>query len=157
MKKLITLLLLSLNNLAVNAQNQLDSFVNVWHRNAANANLNDYFDLMSNDFVFLGTAPGERWNKTEFYSFCKPYFDKGKTWDFIPSERNWKYTADSTLAFFDESLSTWMGGCRGSGIFQKQNDNQWKLIYYNLTVLIENEKIQEFIQLRKKKIKAKSK
>jgi hypothetical protein len=30
-----------------------------------------------------------------------------------------------------------------------KDGKNWKLAYYNLTVLIENEKIQEFIKLRK--------
>ena len=135
------------------AQQPLDSKVDQWHYDAAKANLSEYFGLMSEDFVFLGTAPDERWSKTEFYSFCQPYFEKGKTWDFKSSQRNWKYTADSTVAFFDENLDTWMGGCRGSGILKKRDDNNWKIIYYNLSVLIENEKMKKFIRLRKKKIK----
>ncbi len=51
------------------------------------------------------------------------------------------------IAWFDEDLDTWMKGCRGSGILEKQK-GEWKLVYYNLTVLIENEKIKEFIKLR---------
>jgi hypothetical protein len=47
------------------------------------------------------------------------------------------------IAWFDEGLDTWMKGCRGSGILEKQK-GEWKLVYYNLTVLIENEKIKEF-------------
>ena len=42
-----------------------------------------------------------------------------------------------------------MKGCRGSGILIKKN-NEWKIAYYNLTVLIENEKIKAFIELREK-------
>ncbi len=151
--KIVTVLLFACFQFLCFGQQNLDSIIEKWHINAANSNLNEYFDVMSEDFVFLGTAPGERWIKTEFYSFCKPYFEKGKTWNFKPSQRNWKYTADSTVAFFDENLDTWMGGCRGSGILQKQNDNNWMLIYYNLTVLIENEKMNKFILLRSKKIK----
>jgi hypothetical protein len=40
-----------------------------------------------------------------------------------------------------------MRGCRGSGILVKKK-GEWKLVYYNLTVLVENEKMKEFIQLR---------
>ena len=39
-------------------------------------------------------------------------------------------------------------GCRGSGIMIKKK-GEWRIEYYNLTVLIENEKIKEFIKLRK--------
>ena len=48
--------------------------------------------------------------------FCKPYFDKGKAWDFKASNRIITYGADETIAWFDEDLDTWMRGCRGSGI-----------------------------------------
>jgi hypothetical protein len=41
-----------------------------------------------------------------------------------------------------------MEGCRGSGICVFEN-GQWKIAYYNLTVLIENDKIKKFIKLRK--------
>ena len=44
-----------------------------------------------------------------------------------------------------------MRGCRGSGVLTKEK-GEWKISYYNLTVLIENEKIQEFIDLRDKEI-----
>jgi hypothetical protein len=41
-----------------------------------------------------------------------------------------------------------MFDCRGSGVCEK-SQGEWKLAYYNLNVVIENEKIQEFIKLRK--------
>jgi hypothetical protein len=129
-------------------RNTLDQLVNEWHVSAANANFKQYFDVTTKDFVFLGTAPGERWNKVDFQSFCKPYFDKGKAWDFKPSNRQWNVISNGTVAYFDEDLETWMESCRGSGICVLEN-GEWKIAYYNLTVLIENEKIKEFIKLRK--------
>ena len=128
----------------------LDTLINQWHRAAGTANYTNYFGFMSDSFVFLGTAPGERWVKEKFSSFAKPYFDKGKAWDFKASNRIWMYSKDSTLAWFDEDLDTWMRGCRGSGILQNLH-GKWKIVYYNLTVLIENEKINSFIELRDKK------
>lgn len=130
--------------------NQLNELVSNWHLAASNANLNNYSQVMSEKFVFLGTAPGERWDKKAFLDFSKPYFDKGKAWDFKPTNRIWEFNTDSTVAWFDENLDTWMRGCRGSGILEKVN-NTWKISYYNLTVLIENEKIGPFIQLRDQK------
>lgn len=126
---------------------QLDTIVNRWHRAAAKADLNAYIKPMSDKFVFLGTAPGERWKKDAFIAFSKPHFDKGRAWDFKPSNRIWEFNADSTIAWFDEELDTWMKGCRGSGIMIKEKGD-WKIAYYNLTVLIENEKIGPFIKLR---------
>lgn len=126
---------------------ELNQLVNHWHLAASKADLVAYSNPMSEKFVFLGTAPGERWKKEDFIIFSKPYFEKGKAWDFKPSNRIWEFNADSTIAWFDEDLDTWMKGCRGSGIMIKENGN-WKIAYYNLTVLIENEKIKPFIKLR---------
>ena len=130
----------------------LDDFIDNWHLAASNADYDAYFGAMDESFVFLGTADGERWNKEEFSGFSKPYFDKGKAWDFKASNRIWQFSENGKMAWFDEDLDTWMRGCRGSGIVVKKK-GEWKLVYYNLTVLIENEKIQEFIELRDAKIK----
>jgi hypothetical protein len=127
---------------------ELDNVLDQWHKHAATAKLEDYFGLVTSDFVFLGTAPGERWERDAFYTFCKPYFDAGKAWEFVPSNRNWVFSKNRKVAWFDEDLQTWMEGCRGSGILIKKK-GEWKIAYYNLTVLIENEKIESFIQLRK--------
>jgi hypothetical protein len=125
----------------------LNTLIDQWHLDAAQAKFDNYFAITSEEFVFLGTAPGERWNKEEFAAFCKPYFDKGKAWDFTASNRHWMYSKNGKMAWFDEDLDTWMRGCRGSGIMILEK-GEWKIVYYNLTVLIENEKIQEFIELR---------
>jgi len=125
----------------------LNAVLDGWHAAAAKADLTAYFACVTDDFVFLGTDPKERWNKEEFKSFCKPYFDKGNAWNFKSSERYWTFSDDGKTAWFDEKLDTWMKDCRGSGVMVKKG-KQWKLAYYNLTVLIENEKIQPFIKLR---------
>ena len=147
---LLFLTLIFSSQFSISQEKNLDTLMNQWHRSAGTANYANYFGFMSDDFVFLGTAPGERWNKQAFSSFSKPYFDKGKAWNFTPSHRIWMFSKDSTIAWFDEDLDTWMRGCRGSGILVKSN-GEWKIAYYNLTVLIENEKINSFIELRDKK------
>ena len=128
---------------------ELNTIIDSWHQNAANSEFDAYFDITTDDFVFLGTAPEERWEKKAFMEFCRPYFDKKSTWDFTPSNRLWSYSSDGQTAWFDEDLETWMQGCRGTGIALRKK-GAWKLAYYNLHVLIENDKIQEFISLRKK-------
>lgn len=121
--------------------------VDAWHLAASNASFDSYFEVVTDDFVFLGTAPGERWTKDQFAAFSKPYFDKGKAWDFKASNRKWNYSSNGKIAWFDEDLDTWMRGCRGSGVLVKKK-GKWKIAYYNLTVLIENEKMKSFIELR---------
>lgn len=133
----------------LNTNAQLDQLIDDWHLSAAKADFDAYFGLMDESFVFLGTAPGERWKKNDFADFSKSYFDEGTAWDFKASNRIWMYSKNKKTAWFDEDLETWMEGCRGSGILEKKK-GEWRLVYYNLTVLIENEKIKEFIELRKK-------
>lgn len=125
----------------------IDSLLDNWHKAAAEANYDNYFGLMADNFIFLGTDPTERWNKEEFSAFCKPYFDKGKAWDFRKTERHIEISKDGKTAWFDEKINTWMKDCRGSGVLIKTGKG-WKLVQYNLAVLIENDKIQDFIQLR---------
>ncbi len=130
----------------------LNKLIDNWHLAATNADFKAYFGAVNEDFVFLGTAPGERWTKKEFETFCKPYFDEGKAWDFKSINREWVFSKNKNIAWFDENLTTWMEGCRGSGIAVKEK-GEWKITYYNLTVLIENEKIEEFIDLRRAPIR----
>lgn len=134
------------------AQKAEDQFVDNWHLAATKADFNGYFGAMDETFIFLGTAPGERWSKKEFSTFSKPFFDKGKAWDFKASNRKWNYSSNGKIAWFDEDLDTWMRGCRGSGILMKKK-GEWVIVYYNLHVLIENEKMDQFILLRDEEIK----
>jgi hypothetical protein len=153
MKTTILILLFSAaTSVTAFAQKNLDKFIEDWHLAATQANFNAYFGAMDTTFIFLGTAPGERWTKAQFATFSKPHFDKGKAWDFKATNRVWMYSANKKMAWFDEDLDTWMRGCRGSGILVKKK-GEWKLVYYNLTVLIENEKIKEFIDLKDAEVK----
>lgn len=126
---------------------KIDQLIDSWHKAAAEADYSNYFGFMAENFIFLGTDPTERWDKEQFSGFCKPYFDKGKAWDFRKIERHIEISKDGKVAWFDEKISTWMKDCRGSGVLVKVG-KEWKLTQYNLAVLIENDKIKEFIQLR---------
>lgn len=128
----------------------IDSLIDNWHKAAAEANYVNYFSLMADNFIFMGTDPTERWNKEAFGAFCKPYFDQGKGWDFRKIERHIEISKDGKIAWFDEKIDTWMKDCRGSGVLVKVGKD-WKLVQYNLAVLIENDKIQDFIKLRETK------
>jgi hypothetical protein len=132
----------------INSEERLNSLMDTWHKNATLAQLEAYFAATSEDFVFYGTAPAEKWDKAGFMAFCKPYFDSAKTWKFVPSNRTWHFSDNGKTAWFDEDLETWMLDCRGSGVCTKTRKG-WKIAYYNLSVVIENEKIKEFIELRK--------
>ena len=149
--RVVIFFFLALNAPFLSAQEDiknLDQLIHDWHKAASEAKFDTYFNCLTDDFIFLGTAPNERWTKKEFQEFSKPFFDRGKAWDFKASNRIWNFSKDGKTAWFDEDLATWMQGCRGSGVCTKIR-GVWSISYYNLTVLIENEKIKEFIELRK--------
>ena len=149
--RVVIFFFLALNAPFLSAQEDiknLDQLIHDWHKAASEAKFDTYFNCLTDDFIFLGTAPNERWTKKEFQEFSKPFFDRGKAWDFKASNRIWNFSKDGKTAWFDEDLATWMQGCRGSGVCIKTK-GVWAISYYNLTVLIENEKIKEFIELRK--------
>lgn len=127
---------------------EFNQMVDQWHTSAAKADSVYFFDFMHEEAVYLGTAPGERWTKQTFYTFAIPYFRRGQAWDFKAKSRHWNMSADGNTAWFDEVLETWMEECQSTGILVKEN-GEWQLIHYQLSVLIENEKIKQFIELRK--------
>lgn len=119
-----------------------------WHHAAATANFNGYFDLMTDDSIFIGTDATENWNYDEFKAFSKPYFDKGKAWSFKTLERNIFFNSREDIAWFDEHLSTQMGICRGSGVLVKKDD-RWKIQHYVLSIAVPNENVQSLTALKK--------
>lgn len=129
-----------------NEKRTIDTLVNNWHKAAAKAKANEFFELMSDSCIYKGTDKTERWTKSEFYGFAKPFFDKGSAWDFKPLERHIRFDDNMNVAWFDEKLDTWMGICKATGILQKEN-GAWKLVLYDLSVTIDNDKIKSFIEL----------
>ncbi len=119
-----------------------------WHEAAARADYSNYFDLMVEPGVFVGTDATEHWDLRAFKSFSKPYFDKGKAWSFTSIERHIYFTDSERTAYFDELLDTHMGICRGSGVMLFQNGN-WKVAHYVLSIAVPNEHVVTLNKLKK--------
>lgn len=136
----------------IHAQNSekdiIHTVIDSWHKAAGEANFENYFGLLSQDAVFIGTDAAEVWNKPEFMAFSKPYFDQGKAWDFKAIQRNIYMDPSGNIAWFDELLDTWMQLCRGSGVLKKEN-GKWKIAHYVLSLTIPNEEIDPVIALKK--------
>lgn len=116
----------------------INKVLNNFHQAAANAEAKSYFDLLSDDAIFLGTDASERWTKAEFKSFVVPYFSKGTGWLYTPTERNINVIKQGQVAFFDELLiSESYGTCRGSGLLIKTAQG-WKISQYNLSIPMPN-------------------
>jgi hypothetical protein len=83
---------------------------------------------------FIGTDATENWGKPAFQEFAKPYFDKGKAWNFTVLERHIYFDQSKKIAWFDELLNTQMKICRGSGVLVKI-DGKWKIKHYVLSMI----------------------
>jgi len=127
----------------------INTLLNNWHVAAAKADYNAYFNKIAADGRYLGTDAGENWGKEAFATFSKPYFDKGKAWDFKPLERHIYFSKDGKTAWFDELLDTWMKVCRGSGVLEKEG-KEWKIKHYVLSMTVPNEISKEVIPLKAK-------
>lgn len=127
----------------------INQLLNDWHAAAAKADYNGYFGKIADDGRYIGTDAAENWDKKAFEAFSKPYFDKGRAWDFKAVERNIYFSKDGKVAWFDELLDTWMKGCRGSGVLEKQG-KEWKIKHYVLSMTVPNEVTNEVIPLKAK-------
>jgi hypothetical protein len=144
-------LVFGLFSITVQSQNfenqKIASTLDAWHKAAAQAQFETYFGLMVNDAVFIGTDAKENWNKTAFQAFAKPYFDRGKAWNFKAIERHIFLDSTGKLAWFDELLDTQMKICRGSGILVKIG-KEWKIKHYVLSMTIPNENVDEVVKIK---------
>ena len=128
---------------------KIHNLVDAWHHGAATANEDLFFGNMTDNAIYLGTDETERWIKSEFEIWSKKYFDRDTAWAFQPYDRTVYFSGDGKTAWWEELLKTWMGVCRGSGIAIKQN-SEWKIAHYHLSVTIDNEKMDGFLELIKK-------
>lgn len=126
---------------------QVNKTIGKWHKAAAQANFENYFNLMTNDAIFIGTDATENWTAPEFKKFAKPYFDAGRAWSFSTIDRNLYVHENLRVAWFDELLDTHMGICRGSGVVMKENGN-WKIHHYVLSLTIPNENVDEITEIK---------
>ena len=151
MKKRFLFILLPFIIGSANSQNTIESEVNLvlnsWHKAAAEADFNAYFNAMTDDAIFIGTDATENWNKTSFMAYAKPHFDKGKAWSFTTIGRHIYFNRNNTIAWFDELLNTQMKICRGSGILVLQN-GKWKIQHYVLSMTIPNDVSDAVVKLK---------
>lgn len=127
----------------------INTLLDNWHAAAAKADYNGYFGKIAEDGHYLGTDATENWDKKAFAAFSKPYFDKGKAWDFKALERHVYFSKDGKTAWFDELLDTWMKACHGSGVLEKEG-KEWKIKHYVLSMTVPNEVVDEVTPIKAK-------
>lgn len=120
------------------AQAEAEAVLDSLHRYAAEAALEPYLSLFTEDGVFLGTDRSERWPRAAFAPYVAARFATGTGWTYHPAERHLAFSEDGTLAWFDEVVvGTRMGPCRGTGVLRKTAEG-WRIAHYSLTLLVPN-------------------
>lgn len=128
---------------------KINAVLDAWHKAAAEAQFDTYFSLMTPNGVFIGTDATENWQNNAFRAFAKPFFEKGKAWDFKVLERHIYFSKDHQTAWFDELLDTQMKICRGSGVLVKSG-KQWKIAHYVLSMTVPNDNTNEVVKAKDK-------
>ncbi|MDZ7716896.1 MAG: nuclear transport factor 2 family protein [Balneolaceae bacterium] len=118
---------------------KVNAVLDDWHNAAAEADFERYFSHFDSDSaIFMGTDATERWTIAVFRPWSKPYFDRGRAWNFTPVERHVYFSPNGKTAWFDEALDTPnLGPARGSGVLLKREEG-WKIAHYNLSIPIPN-------------------
>lgn len=120
-------------------ENQVADVLDSFHQAASDANGEQYFDLLTEDSVFIGTDGSERWSKAQFKQFAAPYFGQGRGWTYYPRDRHIQLSPAGDVAWFDEMLDNQSyGECRGTGVLLL-TEQGWKIIQYHLTIPVPND------------------
>ena len=108
----------------------IDAALDELHAAAAAADEERYVATLTDDMVFLGAAPGERWEGAVWREFAYSFFSRGKGWAYEPSDRTVVVAADGNVAWFDETVeNAHYGVCRGSGVLRRE-DGAWRIAQY---------------------------
>ncbi|MGI9528034.1 MAG: nuclear transport factor 2 family protein [Weeksellaceae bacterium] len=124
----------------------INTFIDQWHHAAAVADEETFFKSFTQDGIYIGTDPTEHWTARELKTLFKDAFEKESAWAFTPHDRHIYTSEDGRIIWFDELLDTWMGPCRGSGVL-KQENGQWKIAHYHLSVSVPNDAIPAYLKI----------
>ena len=146
-KSILLLLFVTVFSNAQTEKDKISQTLDAWHKAAADAKFDTYFNLMADDAIFIGTDATENWTKPDFKVWAKPFFDKGKTWNFTALERHIFLDKTGKVAWFDELLNTQMKICRGSGVLVKVG-KEWKIQHYVLSMTIPNDEVDAVVKVK---------
>ena len=117
---------------------EIDLVLDDFHRAAAQADGERYFDHFAEDAVFYGTDATERWSVEELMEYADPHFSQGRGWKYNATERNIFVSRSGDTAWFDERLmNEKYGEVRGSGVLVFER-GEWRIAQYNLAIPVPN-------------------
>lgn len=127
-------------------QKDIHEFMDNWHKAAARADEDTFFGSMTADGIYIGTDASERWTRDEMQKLLGVHFEKDSAWDFTKIDREIYLSEDKNIAWFEESLDTWMGVCRSSGVLTLTKEG-WKLNHYHLSVAVPNDNVDAYLKI----------
>ncbi len=123
--------------------NKINAILDNLHELAAAANGDEYFNLFTEDAIYIGTDVSERWTIADFKAYALPFFNQGRGWRYTPRERHVVLSPMANMAWFDEVLdSENYGTSRGTGTLIRTREG-WKISQYHLTFPIPNDLADE--------------
>ena len=142
MKPLLILFTLLLITHSAEADNttKVAAVLDALHAAASHSESEAYFDLFSDEAIFIGTDVGEYWTLGQFKSYAMPSFKKGRGWTYIPRSRNIQFSNTGEMAWFHEILDNeHYGTTRGTGVLILEKGKGWRIVQYHLTIPIPND------------------
>lgn len=152
MNKIITIFVIftSFSPLALAEKSDLktiNALLDDFHQAAAVGDKQRYLNHFAPNSVFMGTDDWERWPLAEFIDYVDKRFVDGKGWNYHSEERNVSFSTDGNTGWFDEIMvSEQWGRFRGTGVVV-HIDNEWKIAFYSLTLLLPNEAWEKATQI----------
>ena len=118
----------------------LDRLLDELHAAAARSDGPAYFELFTEDAVFIGTDVRERWSLAQFRARSEPIFADGRGWFYAKRDRRIIVGPPHCgVAWFDEVLdSRDYGTSRGTGVLLR-TVRGWKVAQYALAHPIPND------------------
>jgi len=147
---LLIFIFFSVDSFGQTKTTEVNQFMDSWHKAAASADEEVFFGSMTKDGIYLGTDKTEKWTRDEMAVWAKEYFERESAWSFTATSRDIYFSEDGKVAWLNEKLDTWMGVCKGTAVLELTNEG-WKIALYDLSVTIDNDKIQKFIELIEEK------
>lgn len=145
LKYLLAIGLLLSSNAWATQQQEVAATLDQFHQAASQANLTQYFNLLTDDAIFMGTDVTERWTKVQFKQYVAPLFKQGKGWSYQAKQRNLHKINSNTYVFDEVLINKKYGECRSSGVMVNHG-NGWKIAQYNLSVPLPNAIASQLIQ-----------
>lgn len=120
-------------------ESAIEQVLDGMHQAASEADAERYFGSFTDDAVFLGTDPDERWTLAEFRDWAAPRFEEAPAWTYTPVARHVTVAPRGRVAWFDEQLQhATYGQVRGSGALVLAG-KEWKVAHYVLSFAVPNE------------------